>query len=97
MLFSQFIIFESKKKFNTYSLGQNTSVYQISIGYNNTFISNTSYTNFLGLVVTNSLSWKDHVTQLIPKLGIKHAMYLDTADYVSGCIEVCILLIFSVP
>jgi len=47
---------------------KNTSVDEISIGYNNMFISNTSNTKFLGLVITNSLSWKDHMTQLTPKL-----------------------------
>jgi hypothetical protein len=46
----------------------NTSVDEISIGYNDVFISNTSNTKFLGLVITNSLSWKDHITQLTPKL-----------------------------
>ena len=44
---------------------KNTSVDKISIGYNNMFISNTK---FLGIVITNSLSWKDHITQLTPKL-----------------------------
>ena len=47
---------------------KNTSVDEISIGYNNMFISNTLNTKFLGLVITNSLSWKDHITQLTPKL-----------------------------
>jgi len=40
------------------------------------FISNTK---FLGLVITNSLSWKDHITQLTPKLC--------RACYVLGCIR----------
>ena len=57
---------------------KNTSVNEISIGYNNAFISNTSYTKFLGLVTANSVSWKDHITQLIPKLG--------KACYVLRCI-----------
>jgi len=48
---------------------KNSSVNEISISYNNTFISNTLNTKFLGLVITNSLSWKDHITQLIPKLS----------------------------
>jgi hypothetical protein len=47
---------------------KNTSVDEISIGYNNMFISNTSNTKFLGLVITKSLSWKDQMTQLTPKL-----------------------------
>ena len=47
---------------------KNISVDEIPIGYNNMFISNTSNVKFLGLVITNSLSWKDHITQLTPKL-----------------------------
>jgi len=47
---------------------KNTSVDDIPIGYNNMFISNTSNIKFIGLVITNSLSWKDHITQLTPKL-----------------------------
>jgi len=47
---------------------KNTSVDEISIGYNNMLISNTSNKKFLGFVITNSLSWKDHITQLTPKL-----------------------------
>jgi hypothetical protein len=45
---------------------KNTFVNEISIGVNNTFISNNSNTNFLALVIKNSPSWKDHITQLIP-------------------------------
>jgi len=58
---------------------KNTFVNEISFGFNNTFISNTSNTKFLGLVFTNSLSWKDHITQLIPKLS--------KACYVLRCIR----------
>ena len=50
------------------SLWQNNSVDEISIGYNNTFISNISNTKFLGLVTASSLSCKDHITQLTSKL-----------------------------
>jgi hypothetical protein len=58
---------------------KNTSVNEISIGYNNMFISNTSKTKHFGLVITNSLSWKDHITHLIPKLS--------KAFYVLRCIR----------
>ena len=44
---------------------KNTSVDEMSIGYNNMFISNTK---FLGLLITNSLCWKAHITELTPKL-----------------------------
>jgi len=62
----------------------------MSIGYNNTFIPNTSNTKFLGLVITNSLSWKDHITQLISKLskacyvlrGIRPFMSHDALKYI---------------
>jgi len=43
------------------------------------FISNTSNTKLLGLVITNSLSWSDHITQLTPKLR--------KACYVLRCIR----------
>jgi hypothetical protein len=59
--------FNFKKTLYVQFTTKNTSVNEISIGYNNTFISNTSNTKFLGLVITNS--WKDHITHLIPKLS----------------------------
>jgi len=48
---------------------KNTCINEISVSYNNTFILNSSNTKFLGLVTDESLSWKDHITQLIPKLS----------------------------
>jgi hypothetical protein len=81
MVCSQSTIFEFKKKktqcveFTT----KNTSVNEISIGCNNTFTSNTTNTKFLGFVIANSLSWKDHITHLIPKLS--------EACYVLRCIR----------
>jgi hypothetical protein len=77
MVCSQFITFELKKTQYIQFTTKNTSVNEISIGYN-TFILNTSNAKFLGLVITNSLSWKDHITQLIPKLS--------KACYVLRCI-----------
>ena len=43
------------------------------------FILNTLNTKFLGLVLANSLSWKDHITQLISELS--------KACYVLRCIR----------
>jgi len=48
---------------------KNTPTRNISISYNNTPILNTINTKFLGLIITDSLSWKDHTAQLIPKLS----------------------------
>ena len=38
------------------------------IGYNNKFISVSTNTKFLGMIIENTLSWKAHIDQLIPKL-----------------------------
>jgi hypothetical protein len=38
------------------------------IGFSSKFISNYFNTEFLGVVIANSLPWKDHITQLTPKL-----------------------------
>jgi len=79
MVCSQFIIFEFKENSICTIYDKNTFVNEISIDFNDTFISNTSNTKFLGLVITNSLSWKDHITQLTPKLS--------KACYVLRCIR----------
>jgi len=56
-----------------------TSVYEISIGYNNMFISNILNPKFLGLVITKSLSCNDHITHPSTKLS--------KACYVLKCIR----------
>jgi hypothetical protein len=38
------------------------------IGYNNNFISNSTSTKFLGVIVENTSSWKAHIDHLLPKL-----------------------------
>ena len=58
---------------------KNASVNEVSVDYNNMFISNTSKTKFLWSVITNSLSWKDHTTQLTTKLC--------KACYILSCIR----------
>jgi len=58
---------------------KNTPTRDISISYNNTLISKTSNTKFLGLLIADSLSWKDHIIQLIPKLS--------KACYILRCIR----------
>ena len=51
----------------------------------NTIITNINSTNFLGLIIDSTLSWKDHITRLTSKLNktcyairaIKPFMFLD--------------------
>jgi len=40
---------------------------EASIGYNN-FILNSTNTNFLGVIIENTLSWKVRIDQILPKL-----------------------------
>jgi hypothetical protein len=45
----------------------NTSL-NLKIGFNNNFITNSSYTKFLGMSMTNTLSWNNHIVLLIKKI-----------------------------
>jgi len=42
---------------------------QQQIVISNTVIKNIGSTRFLGLIIDNTLSWKDHITETIPKLN----------------------------
>ena len=42
---------------------------QQQIVISNTVIKNISSSRFLGLIINNTLSWKDHITEIIPKLN----------------------------
>jgi len=42
---------------------------QQQIVISNTLIKNISSTRFLGLIIDNTLSWKDHITEITPKLN----------------------------
>jgi len=41
----------------------------MNLGYDNKQIAHISNTKFLRIVINNSLSWKLHVEQFIPKLN----------------------------
>jgi hypothetical protein len=47
---------------------KSSSIIDIVIGYNSKLITSTCNTNFLGIVIQNSLSWKADVDQLVIKL-----------------------------
>ena len=42
----------------------------LKIGYNNNFITSTSYTKFLGVMMDKTLSWNNHIELLINKLSM---------------------------
>ena len=35
--------------------------FNLKIGFNNNFITNSSYTKFLGVTMNNTLSWNNHI------------------------------------
>jgi hypothetical protein len=41
----------------------------LKIGFNNNFITNSSYTKFLKVTIDNTLSWNNHIDILVKKLG----------------------------
>jgi hypothetical protein len=43
-------------------------LHEVPIGYNNNFISNSTSTKFLGVIIENTLSWKAQSDHLLPKL-----------------------------
>ena len=57
---THFLHFLTKKK--------QVEIYQ-QIVISNTLINYISSNRFLGLIIGNTLSWKDHITEIIPKLN----------------------------
>jgi hypothetical protein len=49
---------------------KNISLVDLSVGYNNKQISNTSKLKFLEIVTENTLSWKNQVDMIVPKLSV---------------------------
>jgi hypothetical protein len=64
--------FLSPKLNKTYYLQFQTKKYldnTLDINYLNKTIANLPYTNFLGLVVDDTLTWNNHIDQLISRLN----------------------------
>ena len=41
----------------------------LKIGFNDNFITNSSYTKFVGVTMNNTLSWNNHIDLLLKKLS----------------------------
>ena len=41
----------------------------LKVGFNNNFITNSSYTKFLGVTMNNALSWNNHIDLIMKKLS----------------------------
>jgi hypothetical protein len=63
-----FVLSNYEKTQYVYFTPKSTVFYEASVAYNNTFISNSTSTKFLGVIIENTLSWKAHIDHLLPKL-----------------------------
>jgi hypothetical protein len=43
--------------------------YDLKINYQGNYVKNSTNTKFLGLIIDDSLSWKDHIDQMTSKLN----------------------------
>jgi hypothetical protein len=48
---------------------KNNSLIEVNITNNNKIISYTSNLKFLGIIIDNTLSWKNHIDMTAPKLS----------------------------
>jgi hypothetical protein len=55
----------------------------LKIGFNNNFITNSSYTKFLGMTIDNTLSWNNHIDLLVKKLNMACYIIRNTKTYMS--------------
>jgi hypothetical protein len=64
----------------------------LEIGFNNKFINNSSYTKFMGVIIDNTLPWKNHIDLLVKKL-----LYTSKCQNIHVCliIEDDLLCLFS--
>jgi len=62
---------------------RNMSV-NLKIGFNNNFITNSSYTKFLGVTMNNILSWNNYIDLLMKKLSKVCYIIKNAKTYVSA-------------
>ena len=53
----------------------------LQIGFNNNFITNSSYTKFLRVTMNNTLSWNNHIDLLVKKLSKAHYIIRNAKTY----------------
>ena len=56
----------------------------LKIGFNNNFITSSSYTKFLGVTVNNTLSWNNHTDLLTKKLSTACYIIRNAKMYMSA-------------
>jgi len=56
----------------------------LKIGFNNNFITNISYTKFLGVRMDNTLPWNNHIDLLVKKLSTTCHIIRNAKTYMSA-------------
>jgi len=67
----------------------------LKIGFNNNFITNSSYTKFLGVTMDNTLSWNNRIDLLVKKLSIACYIIRNAKTYMSASSLKTIMLFFT--
>jgi uncharacterized protein (UPF0332 family) len=56
----------------------------LKIGFNNNFITSSSYTKFLGMTMDNTLSWNNHIDLIEKKLSTACYILRNSKTYMSA-------------
>jgi len=56
----------------------------LKIGFNNNFITDSSYTRFLGMTMNNALSWNNHIDLLMKNLSTTCYIFRNAKTYMSA-------------
>jgi hypothetical protein len=70
----------NKTNYVHFTTERNMSV-NLKIGFNNNFITNSSYTKFLGVTMNNTLSWNNHIDLLMKTLRKSCYIIRNTETY----------------
>ena len=73
----------NKTNYVHFTTTRNVSV-NLGIGFNNNFITNSSYTKFLGVTMNKTLSWNNHIDLLMKKLSKAHYIIRNAKTYMSA-------------
>jgi hypothetical protein len=73
----------NKTNYVHFTTKRNMSI-NLKIGFNNNFITNSSYTIFLGVTMNNTLSWNNHIDLLMKKLSKACYIIRNAKTYMSA-------------
>jgi len=84
--------FEKVEEFKCFETNMTVN---LKIGFNNNFITSSSYIKFLVVTMDNTLSWNNHVDLLVKKLGTACYIIRNAKSYMSASSLKMIYYVFS--